>query len=231
MAVRPEHAVAVMNLGNGYWFLRDYDQAITTYRRSIELRAGFSAGYTNLGIVLGQAGQHEAAVAAFERALVLMPPGGAAETYAEFAMVLSNRPETQLRDPRRAAELATKAVELEPDGGTGWTALGVALCRQGQWSRAYTALRKSIELGNTVSGGALRSSGNCAVVNRFFLAMSSWQLGQKDEARRWYLQAVDMEKDRQHTQDLVSFRAEAEDLLGLTARPASQPTTTPGAPE
>ena len=50
----------------------------------------------------------------------------------------------------------------------------------------------------------------------FFLAMSHWQLDQKEEARKWYDQAVAcMDKNQPHTEDLRRLRAEAAELLGI----------------
>jgi hypothetical protein len=50
----------------------------------------------------------------------------------------------------------------------------------------------------------------------FFLAMAHWQLGDKEEARRWYYQAVAwMEKYSPMDEDLRRFRPEAAALLGI----------------
>ena len=51
---------------------------------------------------------------------------------------------------------------------------------------------------------------------RFFLAMTHWQLGSKEEARKWYDQAVQwMEKNAPENGELRHFRAEAAKLLGV----------------
>ena len=53
----------------------------------------------------------------------------------------------------------------------------------------------------------------------FFLAMAHWQLGQKDEARKWHDQAVaGMEKRAPQNEELTRFRAEAAQLLGITTK-------------
>ena len=42
----------------------------------------------------------------------------------------------------------------------------------------------------------------------FFLAMASWQMGYREEARRWYQQAADwMEKHASQDAELLRFRA------------------------
>ena len=54
-----------------------------------------------------------------------------------------------------------------------------------------------------------------------FLAMAHWQLGNKDEARKWYDQGVQwMQKNKPEDEELRRFRTEAEELLRI-AQPKS----------
>jgi tetratricopeptide (TPR) repeat protein len=74
------------------------------------------------------------------------------------------------------------------------------------WKAAVTALEKSRELSK---------GGNS--FDWFFLAMAHWQLGDKEQARTWYDQAVQwMEKNQPNDAELCRFRAEAAQLLQLT---------------
>ncbi len=48
----------------------------------------------------------------------------------------------------------------------------------------------------------------------YFLAMAQWRLGQKEQARKWYDQAVRwMEKNKPQDKELRRFRDEAAELL------------------
>ena len=50
--------------------------------------------------------------------------------------------------------------------------------------------------------------------------MAHWQLGEKDEARQWYDQAVEwMEQKQPDNDELRRFRAEAAELLGISEQP------------
>lgn len=50
----------------------------------------------------------------------------------------------------------------------------------------------------------------------FVLTMAHWQLGNKEESRRWYDKAVPwMEKNQAEDEELRRFRAEAEELLEI----------------
>jgi tetratricopeptide (TPR) repeat protein len=106
---------------------------------------------------------------------------------------------------KRAVELAKQAVRLVPTDGDFWNTLGVAHYRAGNWKDAIAALEKAREL----------SAGGDAV-DWLFLAMSHWQLGQKDEARKWYMQAVSSPKTSKLLEaELPNFRAEAAALLEI----------------
>jgi hypothetical protein len=49
--------------------------------------------------------------------------------------------------------------------------------------------------------------------------MACWRLGKKEEARKWYDQAVRwMDKNLPNNAELRLFRAEAEELLGVKAK-------------
>ena len=50
----------------------------------------------------------------------------------------------------------------------------------------------------------------------FFLAMSHWRLGDHDKARHWYEKAVKvMTVNKSTDEELLRFRAEAEETLGI----------------
>ena len=79
--------------------------------------------------------------------------------------------------------------------------LGVAHYRAGQWKEALAALKESMR----------RRSGGDGY-DWFFIAMAKWQLGQKDEARKWYAKAT---KKEITDPELKRFRDEAAELLGI----------------
>ena len=85
--------------------------------------------------------------------------------------------------------------------------------RAGEWKAAIVALEKSM---------ALRKGGDS--FDWFFLAMAHWQLGEKEEARKWYDRAVVwMDKNRPKDEELRRFREEAAKLLKVEDQ--SKPVT------
>jgi Flp pilus assembly protein TadD len=121
-----------------------------------------------------------------------------------MAWLLATCADLKLRDPKRAVELAKKAVEIARKEWAGWNTLGAAHYGAGNWKESVTALEKSMEL---------RKGGDS--FDWFFLAMAQWQLGEKDQARQWYDRAVQwMNKNQPQNEELVRFRTAAK-LLGI----------------
>jgi serine/threonine protein kinase/tetratricopeptide (TPR) repeat protein len=99
-------------------------------------------------------------------------------TMNNLAWILATASDVKYRDPSRAVELAKKAAELSPRHTVFWGTYGTALYRTGDWKGAIAALEKEI---------GLRTPDHPNSANEgFFLAMSYWQLGEKDKAREWF---------------------------------------------
>ena len=112
-------------------------------------------------------------------------------------------------DPARAVAVAQRAVELDAGNGTYVSTLGTAHYRAGDWRAALSALNKSLPL---------RNGGDS--YDYFFLAMSHWQLGEKDQARSWFDKGVEwLERHRKLHPELKRFRREAAELLGIKEKP------------
>ena len=126
-----------------------------------------------------------------------------------MAWLLATCDDARQRDPARPVELATQATTLAPQQADIWNALGVARYRAGDCKGAREALQRSMEL---------RQGGSSA--DWFFLAMAQWQLGEKEQARKRFHQAVLwMDKNQPQDAELRRFRAEAAALLGIHDAP------------
>jgi hypothetical protein len=64
--------------------------------------------------------------------------------------------------------------------------------------------------------------GEEASLHAFLLAMAHWQLGERDEACRWYEKAVELMNTKPNDAELWRFRSEAAALLGRP-EPAAPP--------
>ena len=167
-------------------------------------RNDLGRSHFDLGLLLARSGRTDEAAEHYGEVLKLDLQGGVGPvTHNNLAWLLATCPDVQSRDPAWAVELAEKAVELAPKKGHIWNTLGVAQYRAGDWDAAIDALQKSLELQGDNS------------FDFFFLAMAHWQLGHKDEARKWYDRAVEwMEENKPDEEELRRFRAEAEELIG-----------------
>src|SRR5262249_50472820 len=139
----------------------------------------------------------------YSKATDLDPKNGVA--WNNLAWLFTNCPDPKFRDTGKAVRFAQKAVELSPTNGSYWNTLGAAHYRAGDWKLAVEALNKSM---------SLRKGGNSH--DWFFLAMAHWQLGEKEDAHKWFDQGVQwMEKNDPKNEDLRRFRGETEELLGV----------------
>jgi serine/threonine protein kinase len=148
-------------------------------------------------------------------ALVLDPDNALALN--NLARSLAAFPGDPWFDPAKGLAFARKAVALAPNEWSYLNTLGVAAFRAGEWNTAARALRQSI----TFTGGG--------AYDLFFLAMTYWHQGNKNDAREMYDRAVAWtEMSKPDDPELRDLRAEATALLGQPAstskrEPAGEP--------
>lgn len=188
---------------------------VTQFPDRPDYRRELLRGHWALGLALMIAGRCPEAEVALQAALDGLPPSGdqasdlailfrpmAASVRNDLAWLLATCPDAKVRDPKRAVELAKKAVELDPLASY-WNTLGAAHYRAGSYQEALTALQKSMDL---QKGGD--------AFDWLFVAMAHARLNHSAEARKWFGKAVDwMEKRQSKNEELLRFRAEADDLL------------------
>ncbi len=170
--------------------------------------------YNDLGRVLLEKGRAGEARDAFrdarthwERQVAATPE---VQTYRrELARFLADCPDPTCRDATRALELAQAVVAAAPEDPAAWATLGIARFRGGEPEGVVEPLRNAIEM---TSGGDVR--------NWFFLAMALTHVGDRDQARCWYVKAADWTvTKRPKDQELLGLRAKAAAVLGLKVAP------------
>jgi serine/threonine protein kinase len=148
--------------------------------------------------------QWEDAARYYTAALALQPDN--ATTQNDLARLLVNWPRPGDSHFEEAIDLAQKAVQATPTAGNYWITLGIAHYRVGQWTDALAAFQQAAKLRNGGDG-----------LDWLFLAMTHGRLGEKEQGRKWYDQAVEwMEKNNTDDAGLKHMRAEAAELLGVT---------------
>ncbi len=139
-----------------------------------------------------------------------------ADALSILAWWLATATDAQVRNPRRALELASQAMKIKPKDMEPWRALGAAHYRSGKFQEAAEELAKGIQLHDLKNAEMGTIGFSDAASNAFFLAMAQWQLGEKEKAREWFDKAdrwmADGIKDHAETKRI---RAEAAELLGI----------------
>ena len=178
------------------------DEAVRYDTAAIALRPDHADPYLNLGNALKHQGKIDEAIAEYREVVRRQPdfPPG----YNNLAWLLATSGDRKWRQPADAVAMAMKKLSsLAPEEVDLMGHAGDLRYANGQFDEAIEAFGKAFELG---SGGA---------VSEWLLrAMAHWQLGQKDEARKWYEQAVAWMKDNKPDKELTRFRARS----GRTAR-------------
>ncbi len=150
------------------------------------------------------AGDRVGARSAVETAIARTNPESL-ESLCALAEMLTEFPDPELRDPKRAIEGALKAIAIAPREVYAWKWLGAARYRTGDWSGCVEAMERTTQL---LDGGGS--------YQRLYLAMAHEQLGRHVKALERFAEAVAwMEKHDDRNVNLVRLRAEARKLLGV----------------
>lgn len=209
----PKLTLAYNDRGVAYRNKGDFDKAFADFAEAIRLDPNFDWPLRHRAKTYQLIGELDKAIADYTEIIRLDPEN--ANAYNTPAWLLATGPDARGRDPKRAVELAKKAVELDPSRATFHNTLGVAQYRAGQWEAAIASLKESLELqGDNHKGNSF---------DFFFLAMAHWQLGNQAEARQWYVKGVESMKESQpDNEEITRFRAEAAELFGVTETPPEE---------
>jgi tetratricopeptide (TPR) repeat protein len=109
LAIRPEHAPALINLGTIHYNLRKYEQAERHYRRATVADPEYALAFFDLGNVLDEMQRLNEATAAYQKAVTLVPQ------YADAHYNLALAYERQ-GQRRRALRHWLAYVRLDPVG-------------------------------------------------------------------------------------------------------------------
>jgi tetratricopeptide (TPR) repeat protein len=215
IALDPKNARYHDNLGAALGRQGKHNDAIACFHKALALDPNYAPAHYNLGTAFATQGNRDNAIACFRKALALDPKY--ADAHNNLAWQGATSVDPKLRDPKQAVLSAKRAVALDPSQRNYWNTLGAAHYAAGDWKACVEALARSMELGG---GGDAN--------DWFFLAMARWQLGDKQDARKWFDQAVQwMEKNQPMDEELIRFRAEAEELLGIAKQVNPEPELVP----
>jgi serine/threonine protein kinase len=131
----------------------------------------------------------------------------------DLAWFMVLEPTPPIGDLDIALQMAKQAVDKAPQNGDFWNTLGLVHYRRAEWQPAIAALDK-----------ARTFHSHCESYDLFFLAMSHWQGGQKDQARQYHQKALAaLSKTGAINEELQRFQQEAVQLLKTPTPPIILP--------
>jgi serine/threonine-protein kinase len=182
---------------------RQVDRAEAEFRTVQSRRHTQIEYYWAAAMIAGTQGDRAAAKGTIEQALARTNYRNL-ESLCFLAETLVNFPIADLRDPALAAENAQKAIALAPGSAFGWSTLGMARYRLGDFEGCVEAMDRVTQL----MDGA-------GITQRLYLAMAHEKLGRHLKATERFEEAVALlEKQDNRNPQLLRLRAEAGELLG-----------------
>jgi tetratricopeptide (TPR) repeat protein len=183
-ALRPQSAVASLNLGAALAHQRRLVEAEAALRKAIQLQPDFALAHTNLGGVLGIQGKLVEAEAACRKAIQLQPD--LALAHCGLGGILAYQGKLV-----EAEAAFRKAIALQPDLALAHSGLGGILADQGKLVEAEKACRKAIALQPDLAL-AHRGLGN------------TWrQQGRLVEAEKACRKAIQLQPDEAETHNIL----------------------------
>jgi tetratricopeptide (TPR) repeat protein len=116
-----------------------YEQALTTFQRTIDLDSAYAPAYVGKGHALLRLKRYYEALAAYEQAMQLNP----AHAQAYFG---KSRVFRELKRYEEALAMIEQALHLDPTSGVGYIDKGFLLWRLGRTKEALRALDRAIEI-------------------------------------------------------------------------------------
>jgi len=139
---------ALFKMGNDYYQAGQLTEAVTAYRKAVELKSDYDAAWANLGAAYYAQQDLEQAEEAYLKAIDLSPKD-ADVIYNLGAIYLQQSLSTGAPDQQKvnkALEQINRAVELNPDLAQPYYGLGVANQLLGNSEAAIEAFEKFLEI-------------------------------------------------------------------------------------
>ncbi|REJ47589.1 MAG: tetratricopeptide repeat protein [Microcystis flos-aquae DF17] len=151
---------------------KEYEQAIASYDKALEIKPDYHEAWNNRGIALGNLGRFEQAIASYDQALEFKPDyheawnnrgialrnlGRFEQAIASYDRALEFKPDKHeawnnrgnaLRNLGRLAEAIAsydRALEIKPDYHEAWYNRGVALANLGRLAEAIASYDRALE--------------------------------------------------------------------------------------
>lgn len=152
--IHPRYKNAYLLLGNAYYYLQQYEAAISQYRRALEIDPGYADALNNLPVALRDAGKYYGEqrndLATAQRLLLEAYALNPADFETNRLLGVSYGLGGQ---PMEAIKYFTRATEIQPNNAEAWLNLGTAYYNAGQPQRAEEYFARARAIDPAVGGG------------------------------------------------------------------------------
>ena len=135
----PDDFILQFMLGAAYAGLNEFDDAVSNYRRGLEIKPDYAQGHYNLGNVLEDKGAYDEAALSYLRALALKPDY--ADAHYNLGVVRQNQGALG-----RAAASYEAALKINPENAKTHNNLGVIQQSQGDMDQAGACYQRALEV-------------------------------------------------------------------------------------
>lgn len=159
--------------GNNYVFQGDYNSAITSYQKALEINPRLVEAYNYIGLAYGYLGQNQEAISCFQKAIQINPNfvtpynniGYAYDSLGQYDQAIAYYQKALQLDPNYAAAYNNlgstysnlgqfqqalpyfqKAIQMDPSLAVAYDNLGSAYNRLGQYQQAITYCQKALQI-------------------------------------------------------------------------------------
>ena len=125
--------------GNEQYNLGDFEGAIASWDKALEIKPDYHEAWNNRGNALSNLGRLEDAIASYDKALEIKP---------DYHEAWNNRGVALYRLGRLEEGIASldKALEMKPDYHEAWYNRGLGLGNLGRWEESLASSHKALEL-------------------------------------------------------------------------------------
>ena len=137
--------IPLVNRGSAYANMGRYDQAITDFTKAIELDPTLAQAYVNLGAVYQKTGNVRQSAEAYEKAFKFGLSD--ATLFNNVAWLFATTTDSEIRNPEKAIEYASKAVEATQGRNPGFLdTLAEAYYASNDFEKAIQTIQQAIAL-------------------------------------------------------------------------------------
>jgi tetratricopeptide (TPR) repeat protein len=133
-----QKAKLFFGLGNLQGVRKDYEEAISSYDKAVEIKPDYYEAWYNRGISLGNLGRYEEAISSYDKAVEFKPDYHNA--WYNQGISLDN-----LGRYEEAISSYDKAVEFKPDYHQAWNNRGISLGNLGRYEEAISSYDEAVE--------------------------------------------------------------------------------------